>query len=195
VERRLRSLNNSVGELLTLAQTMDRSREIVEMDVDLDAVIRHLQATYNQEARAKNLTLIWDIEEGLPSLTSNADLLQQMLENLISNAIKYTPDGGRVELSMSKTKDGRLNFMVNDTGIGIPAAEQDKLFHEFFRASNARQLSEMGTGLGLALVRQAVLRHGGDIYLTSEEGSGTCVSLSLPFKPVGKSAHVAGDSE
>ena len=183
VERRLRALNSSVGELLTLAQTRDQSREIVEVDVDLGALLRHLQTTYREEAQAKDLTLIWDVEEELPSFLSSADLLQQTLENLISNAIKYTPGGGRVELSMRKTEQNQLHIMVQDTGIGIPAAEQGKLFQEFFRASNARRLKEVGTGLGLALVRQAVLRHGGDIFVTSEENSGTCFSINLPFRP------------
>jgi signal transduction histidine kinase len=108
-----------------------------------------------------------------------------MLENLVSNAIKYTPPGGRVTVNITPGK-GTVSIEVHDTGIGIPEGEQLRLFEEFFRASNARRLEETGTGLGLSIVKQTVERHGGRIRVQSKEGQGTTFIVDLPLtQPVG----------
>ncbi len=105
------------------------------------------------------------------------------MENLVSNAIKYTNEGGGVAVTFSRQGDW-LRIEVADDGIGIPAAEQSGLFREFFRASNAKKLAEEGTGLGLLLAKQTAERHGGSLRLASEEGVGTTVVVDLPFKAV-----------
>ena len=119
-------------------------------------------------------------EPHLPLVASGVDLLGEMMENLLSNALKYTPEGGTVRVSFGKGEPGEVRIQVRDTGIGIPAKEQGKLFQEFFRAANAKRHSPAGTGLGLALVKQTVERHFGRIRVDSEEGRGTCVTIDLP---------------
>ncbi len=102
-----------------------------------------------------------------------------MLTNLLSNAIKYSPAGGEVRVSMS-SRDTGFELCVRDRGIGIPAAEREKLFSEFFRASNARSFTESGTGLGLAIVKSVIEGAGGSLDVDSVEGEGTTVRVRLP---------------
>ena len=105
--------------------------------------------------------------------------VERMLLNLLGNAVKFTPDGGRVELVVSDRPD-TVELVVLDTGIGIPADEQDQLFTRFFRSSTATAQAIQGTGLGLTIVQAIVELHGGEISVSSSEGIGTTVSVSLP---------------
>jgi signal transduction histidine kinase len=121
-----------------------------------------------------------EVAENLPPVATGVGLLEQLMENLVSNAIKYTPEGG-VDLGGRRIiKKRMVCITVRDTGIGIPLAEQDRLFQEFYRASNAREMTAEGTGLGLVLVKQTVDRHHGTLRLTSAEGQGTTVVVRLP---------------
>jgi signal transduction histidine kinase len=105
--------------------------------------------------------------------------LAQVLDNLVSNAIKFTNEGGSVTVSVDAGDDG-ARIVVSDTGIGIPAEEQGQVFSRFFRSSTATRGAIPGTGLGLAISRALVEQHGGTIALTSREGEGTTVTVSLP---------------
>ena len=107
-------------------------------------------------------------------------MIEQMLENLVSNAIKYTPSGGRVSLTLGSGEPNHLRIEIRDTGIGIPVEEQSQLYGEFFRASNAKTVSEHGTGLGLAIVKQTAELHGGRIRVESKESEGTTFTVDLP---------------
>ena len=123
----------------------------------------------------------------LPVVESGVDLLKEMMENLVSNAVKYTPPGGERRVSFASGRAGRgADRSSRDTGIGIPAKEQPRLFQEFFRASNAKRHTAAGTGLGLALVKQTVERHHGRIQLESVEGQGTTVTIDMPVRRVSK---------
>ncbi len=102
-----------------------------------------------------------------------------MLDNLVSNAVKFTDDGGTVTVSIAANGDSAL-LVVADTGIGIPSDEQGQVFSRFFRASTATARAIPGTGLGLAISRALVEQHGGTISLESSEGEGTRVTVSLP---------------
>jgi len=128
------------------------------------------------------------VEDNLPEVESGLNLLEQVMENVVSNALKYTPERGTVKVAFSRSGTNSVRIVVQDTGIGIPANEQDKLFRSFFRASNAKKTTTSGTGLGLALVKQTVERHGGQISVTSEEGQGTTVVIDLPVHQSGTPA-------
>ncbi|HYO85934.1 MAG TPA: ATP-binding protein [Dermatophilaceae bacterium] len=118
--------------------------------------------------------------------------LGRALANLLSNAIKFTPAGGTVRLSChARPGDDQAEIVCEDSGIGIPPAEQSKLFNRFFRASNATSAQIPGTGLGLAIVRSIVQRHGGDLELDSAEGVGTAVRLRLPLASARSALEVA----
>jgi len=182
VEDRLSSLNETIGELLTLGLTRDRTREIEDVRVDMNELVERVERNFRDEAEGKGLDFQVRAPGDLPLVDSGADLLEQVLENLVSNAIKYTPEGGTVELVLLGPANGKIEIKVRDTGIGIPVGEQEQLFKEFFRASNARKMREVGTGLGLAFVKQAVERHHGRLRVDSEEGRGTIVTLQLPVR-------------
>jgi signal transduction histidine kinase len=180
LDLRLRDLNDTVGKLLAIARTRDRSREIEDVVVDLRKLARHTEETFRGVAEHQGLDLEIDLEEGLPSIATGVGLLEQLMENLVSNAVKYTPEGGKVTVSFAGDGPGMVRITVRDSGIGIPEAEQDRLFQEFFRASNARKMTGEGTGLGLVLVKQTVDRHEGTLDMVSREGDGTTIVVRLP---------------
>ncbi|MCP3956857.1 MAG: HAMP domain-containing histidine kinase [bacterium] len=182
LETRLRALDGTIGELLAIARARDRSREIEDVVADFDALARHTEEMFASEAAGKGLGFEVMADGDLPALPSGRGLLEQLMENLVSNAIKYTPEGGRIEVRFDHDDPGSVRITVADTGIGIPMGEQSKLFREFFRASNARKTTALGTGLGLVLAKQTVERHGGTLELTSAEGEGTTVVVTLPLE-------------
>ncbi|MGB5661282.1 MAG: HAMP domain-containing sensor histidine kinase [Thermoanaerobaculia bacterium] len=181
IEDRLTSLDQAIAELLTIARARDRSHEIPDVVVDLEGLAAYTERSFGDEATRKGIELGVTVEADLPKVDSGADLLEQVMANLVSNSIKYTPPGGRVQVGFTRKDSETVEIRVADTGIGIPAAEQEKLFQEFFRASNAKQHTTTGTGLGLALVKQSVERHRGQLSLTSTEGEGTEVTIHLPI--------------
>jgi signal transduction histidine kinase len=160
----------------------DRSREIPDVVIDLVTLAGHTERTFREDATKRGLDLRITTDENLPHIESGLNLLEQVMENLVSNAIKYTPEGGSVYVDFSRPEKDRVRIVVRDTGIGIPADEQEKLFRSFFRASNAKKVTTNGTGLGLTLVKQTVERHNGQISVTSEEGQGTTVVVDLPLR-------------
>lgn len=180
VDRRLRTMNETVNELLVLAQARDGTAQTENAPVDVARLARQVERTFREKAERKGLALRVDAPGDLPRARGDEGMLEQMLENLVSNAIKYTPEGGSVGLTLARGEGGTLVIEVRDTGIGIPREEQPRLFGEFFRASNAREQEEAGTGLGLAIVKRAVELHGGAIGLESEQGRGTVFTVRLP---------------
>ncbi len=185
VQHRLRNIDEMVTQLLILARTRGGETEMKRVDVDLSGIIEQIERAYRETAVGRNVGFQVAAASGLPRISGDPALIEQMLENLVSNAIKYTPPGGRVTVNITPGK-GTVSIEVHDTGIGIPEGEQLRLFEEFFRASNARRLEETGTGLGLSIVKQTVERHGGRIRVQSKEGQGTTFIVDLPLtQPVG----------
>lgn len=130
-----------------------------------------------------------DAPEDLPPVMADTQLLSQVVMNLVSNAVKYTPPGGEIAIRMSQ-KDRRVEWSVEDSGIGIPKASQARLFEKFFRAENVHKVETEGTGLGLCLVRLILERSGGRIWCESEENKGSTFFFTLP---PGTLAAVAND--
>jgi len=135
-------------------------------------------------ARERGITVEANIAVGLPPVLTNPDQIRSLWNNLISNAIKYNRDGGRVDIALRREGD-RVIASVGDTGIGIPPEAMPRLFSEFFRADNAKALSRMGTGLGLSIVKEIVERSGGAIVAESELDKGTTFRLWLPMLGAG----------
>lgn len=178
--RRLDALNTALGKLLTVARRGDPSTVLKSAPVDAKSLVASVGEGFREAAARKHIGLELRLADGLPRLAGDAEILGEMLENLVSNAIKYTPDGGQVTVELTSAATGGVELVVRDTGIGIPARDQQRVFEEFFRAANAAKLDEVGTGLGLSLVKQAVELHGGRIGISSTLGSGTEVRVWLP---------------
>ena len=117
---------------------------------------------------------------GLPLIMGDRGRLEQVMMNVLGNAIKYTPDGGHIRVSAGS--EGECVWMeVSDDGIGIPPEDRDRIFDRFYRVDKARSREHGGTGLGLSIAREIVARHHGTIALADHEGPGTTVRLSLPI--------------
>jgi signal transduction histidine kinase len=139
------------------------------------------------QAASKQITVLQDLPADLPNVQADPARLRQVLTNLVSNAIKYTPSGGQVTLT-ARPDDGHLLVQVIDTGIGISAEDLPKVFNRFFRAQNVVLQDIEGTGLGLSIVKSLVERHGGRVWLDSEQGAGTTFSFTLPLDADGGEA-------
>jgi PAS domain S-box-containing protein len=182
VERNSKRLMQLVGDLLFMAQV-----EAGKLALDLEEVqLRELVGECLEGARPiaddRGIELVAEIEE-TPSMLGDRSRLSQVLDNLISNALKFTPSSGRVSVRISSAGD-EVVVEVEDTGVGIPSGEQDRLFERFFRSSTASEQAIPGTGLGLTIAKAIVERHEGSIAIESTEGVGTTVRVRLPVRAV-----------
>jgi signal transduction histidine kinase len=147
--------------------------------VAVEDVIREVVDAFRPQAVNKRINLEGVIEEGNQPIEADATLLRQSIANLVDNAIKYTPQEGRVTVRAFQTEDRQI-IRVEDTGIGIAPADQARLFERFFRARRAETLQERGSGLGLAIVKSVAEQHGGKVSVESELGVGSSFILDLP---------------
>jgi two-component system, OmpR family, phosphate regulon sensor histidine kinase PhoR len=179
IERNARRLQRLVGDLLFAAQVEAGTLSLDRESVDLEEVVREAVATGRPRADRAQVELVADTGD-VPPVEGDPDRLGQVVDNLVSNAIKFTPAGGRITVRLCR-QDGRARIEVQDTGIGIPAAEQARLFERFYRASSATERSIPGIGLGLSISRAIAEAHGGAIVFESQEGSGTTFTVELPI--------------
>jgi PAS domain S-box-containing protein len=182
VERNSKRLMQLVGDLLFMAQV-----EAGKLALDLEEVqVRELVGECLEAARPiaddRGIELVAEVEE-TPSMLGDRSRLSQVLDNLISNALKFTPHSGRVSVRVSIAGDDVV-VEIEDTGVGIPADEQERLFERFFRSSKASEQAIPGTGLGLTVAKTIVERHEGSIAIESTEGVGTTVRVRLPVRTV-----------
>jgi two-component system phosphate regulon sensor histidine kinase PhoR len=133
--------------------------------------------------RAAEKGILLEVGAAAPGMTLRGDrkLLDQVLANLVDNALKYTEPGGRVGVRAAR-EDGHVAFTVEDTGCGIPAHDLGRVFERFFRVDRARSRKLGGTGLGLAIVKHIVLLHGGDVRVQSRVGEGSSFAVLLPLE-------------
>lgn len=175
---RTETLITFVRALLRLTQIrLANQYEVGEYS--LRQIIANAMATAESRAESKNIRLTTSLDHTTDTLVGNSTAIEEMVANLLLNAIKYTPENGSVAVRALDT-DGGVQIKIEDTGIGIPAAELPHVFDEFFRAANARKVERDGTGLGLSIARQIVKRHGGKIRVDSTEGKGTTFYVTLP---------------
>jgi signal transduction histidine kinase len=179
IERNSARLLSLVDDLLLMTQIQSGGVPLQLGKVILADLIARSGEAAKPFAASKGIDLEIDIEPGIAA-EGDAVRLGQVIDNLVSNAIKYTPKGGGVAVSMTHTAD-TATITVTDTGIGIPKDEQDRVFGRFFRTSNARHAGIEGTGLGLAITRGIIEAHGGTIGFDSIEGTGTTFLFTLPL--------------
>jgi signal transduction histidine kinase len=171
-------LQDAVEDLLLVAEIEADRLELRPEPTDLAELARAAVEAALPAAADHGIALRLDVDGRLP-LDGDADRLRQVLDNLVSNALKFTPAGGSVTLS-ARNGSGPLRVEVSDTGIGIPQDELGQLFSRFYRASTATRRAIPGTGVGLVIARAIVEAHGGTISLESSEGEGTRVTVTLP---------------
>lgn len=167
-----------LNDLLDAASIMNGDLTLERTHTDLVAVVRDAMEVVRPAARAGQVTIT---QRGVASAEAFVDerRVLQVLDNLLSNAVKYSPEGGQVHITCEVGSDAVV-LAVTDTGIGIPAAEQQQLFGRFFRASTAVERGIGGTGLGLANARALAEAHGGSLECTSEPGVGSTFTVNLP---------------
>jgi signal transduction histidine kinase len=176
------------GDLLDLARLESGHLDVDPAATDLAAIIDEAVHAVRGAAAGKGLTVCVDTAGDLV-VNGDAERLRQVADNLLGNAVKYTPAGGTVTvtacLDTAHPGDEHILWTVADTGIGIPAADRPRLFRRFYRASTALQHRIPGTGLGLVVTRAIIERHQGSITVHDHDGPGTTFAITLPVKPPG----------
>jgi heavy metal sensor kinase len=170
-------LLDMINTMLMITKTESGVHPLDYQQVDMPRLVRDACELMETVAEDKGLSLACETPETLP-LVGDPRMIQRILANLLDNAIKYTPFGGRVKVSLSETDGGEALVTVHDTGMGIPPDDLPHIFERFYRCDQSR--SEPGTGLGLSLARALARAHRGDITVTSALGQGSTFTLSLP---------------
>jgi signal transduction histidine kinase len=178
VDRNAHRLLGLVSDLLFTARLQEGRLELERAEVDLTELVRHAVDSARPRAESSSVELAVDAD-AVPPLLGEPVRLAQLLDNLVSNAIKFTPAGGRVTVRLT-AGDGLARIEVSDTGIGIPDDEREKLFERFFRSQTALERQIQGTGLGLYISKAIVDAHGGRIGVLSREEEGTTFVVDLP---------------
>ncbi|MDD5807924.1 MAG: ATP-binding protein [Oscillospiraceae bacterium] len=183
-------MTNIVRDLLTLSR-LDSGRSEMNMarfpfGAAIDAVLRSIEL----EARRHHHELTRSYSDSLPIIVGDRGRLEQVMLNVLGNAVKYTPDGGHIHVTAGVSSTGDKVWMeVADDGIGIPEADRSRIFERFYRVDKARSRESGGTGLGLSIATEIVQRHNGTLSLVDREGPGTTVRLELPIiQPLGGEA-------
>ncbi len=168
-----------INDLLDMSRAERRGAAKLMEPLSLGPILEETIQFYQNEARAKSINLSAAGLEELPSVLGNRDDLARLFANLVSNAIKYTPERGEVRVD-GKQRDGHVEIAVTDTGIGMAKEDLQKIFGEFFRAKNALARKITGTGLGLAICRRIIEDHHGQITVESELDKGSTFRALLP---------------
>ena len=173
-------MTHIVQDLLTLSRFDSGRSELKLAPFSFEKVVRDVYSAVLLEAGRHGHRLTLELEEELPEVVGDRERIAQVMMNVVSNSIKYTPDGGEIRIRAGRETDGRRVWMeVSDNGIGIPEEDQGRIFERFYRVDKARSRESGGTGLGLAIAKEIVDRHKGVLGLTGHDGPGTTVRLTL----------------
>ncbi|MDX2132057.1 MAG: ATP-binding protein [Planctomycetota bacterium] len=177
-----RRLERIIADMLSVSEMEAGVLKLRTDDVRLDALFEELEADFRAQAEDREIALRVELPPKLPVIQGDRDKLVLALHNLVGNALKYTPAGGAVRVK-ADAEGGVLRVSVTDNGIGIKPEEQELVFERFYRAKDKRITGITGSGLGLALARQVVRMHGGDITVESQVDKGSTFTLSVPLAP------------
>lgn len=178
IERNVQRLRALVEDLLQLSKLESAGQVARPREIEAAAFLARVEETFRPLAAKKRQEFSVESEPGL-SLRADPELLDRAVGNLVDNAIKYTGEGGRIVVRASG-EEGAVAFTVDDTGIGIPEAEQPRVFERFYRVEKSRSRDLGGTGLGLAIVKHVAQLHGGTVEVSSVPGQGSTFTLRLP---------------
>jgi len=180
------TLENRLAELLDIVKTGSGKLQLQFEPVDMRSIVLGTCQQISPMLQGKRQRLNTDLPASIPIIRGDGQRLEQVMVNLLTNAAKFTPEGGNILVRLRKTDDG-LVIEVKDDGIGIAREEQPRLFKPYSRLNSDRQ-HHPGLGLGLALAKQVVELHGGRIWVESEPGKGSTFSFSLPRQAVRSTA-------
>jgi signal transduction histidine kinase len=170
-------LLDMINTMLVISRTEAGVTEMDAGELDMGAVVRNACDLFRSSAEEKNLSLVCDVC-GNFSISGDKRLIQRMIANLLDNAIKYTPAGGSVEVTVNSTTNDAVAVTIKDSGIGISAKDMPRIFERFYRCDPSR--SEAGIGLGLSFARAIARAHGGDISVLSEPEQGSTFTVTFP---------------
>jgi signal transduction histidine kinase len=179
--QRARELLQLVDDLLNLSRIKDVKLESAKQEVSLLRILEQVLGLHGPEAERKEISLKVECQD-CPPIQADPAHIKQLWTNLISNAIKYTPEGGSVSIHLFPENGGLIGEVI-DTGIGIAEDDLPRLFEEFFRTEQAKTFAQYGTGLGLSIVKEIVEEYGGDISVESMPGQGSTFTFRLPASP------------
>ena len=171
-------LAHMTNELTELSMMENKEARLNKNSLNLNSLVRQVVQRLEAQSAKKSLVLSLDIEPPVPDLVIDQYRIEQVLLNLVYNAIKFTGHGGFITISVKK-RDNEIMVSVSDTGIGIPREELPRIFERFYKVNKARD--DEGVGLGLAISRHIVASHGGKIWAESEEGKGSTFFFTLPL--------------
>ena len=183
-----RTLLNLINDVLDLAKIESGKMELHPVELSLADLVERTVGSMTALADKKNIDLHWQVDPDLPVLLQDLGKLQQILSNLLSNAVKFTPEGGRVQVRAELRAAGRFELIVEDTGIGIPLEDQERIFEKFRQgASISGQRDTLtreyeGTGLGLSITKELSKLLGGGVRVQSEFGKGSIFIVDLPIR-------------
>jgi len=187
VRRSMKAITELISDLLDLGR-IEAGYDLEMHPLRVDPIIEDAAAELRPEAEAKKQSLTVQIAPNIPLVLGNARRIRQVLTNLISNAVKYTPEGGHIWVT-AQEKDRHLLIRVQDDGLGIPYADQPYIFNKFFRVATEETADIPGTGLGLSIVKSVVDRHRGRVWVESTPGEGSTFYVLLPaYEESGESA-------
>jgi two-component system, OmpR family, sensor histidine kinase VicK len=174
-ERMIRLVNDLLQLSKMDSQDYQLKKEWIDFVVYFNRIIDRFELT-----KEHNVRFIRKLPNHDIFIEMDEDKLTQVLDNIISNALKYSPEGGSVKFELEEIED-KITVSISDQGVGIPKADLEKIFDRFYRVDKARSRKLGGTGLGLAIAKEVVQAHGGEIWATSMEGKGTTVAFTLPY--------------
>lgn len=190
IDREARRLADLVEDLLELARLQAKQVALVPQDLDLAHLVRETVERFADRAQRCGITLRAELPPRPVGAYVDAGRIEQVLVNLLDNALKYTPAGGRVTVRLEEEPVDRVRLMVADTGAGMPPEETERIFERFYRVDKGRSRQTGGTGLGLAIVKQIVQAHDGAVWAESAPGQGATFYVSLPRWRAGLSRRV-----
>ncbi|UKS25985.1 cell wall metabolism sensor histidine kinase WalK [Paenibacillus sp. HWE-109] len=171
-----------VTDLLHLSRLDSKQSMMSKSTTLVSEMLEEVADRFSFQLQQRKIQIVIQVEQGVTSLRLDRDKIDQVLDNLVSNAIKYTGDEGAIRLEARKLEKDVLEISVQDNGIGIPKKDLSRIFDRFYRVDKARSRNMGGTGLGLSIAREIVKAHGGSINLESELGHGTRVVFTLPIQ-------------
>lgn len=183
IQRNLGRMSRLISDLADINRVESGRMKFEKKQIDLPPIVEDVVDNLREAINGRNQTISLNLPADLPAIYADPTRLSQVLTNLISNAHKYTPDNGHIEIQAHAT-NGQVQVDISDNGLGISEADQEKLFTQFFRAESAAVRQQQGWGLGLSIVKKIIEAQGGTISFASELDAGSTFSFTIPLLPL-----------